>query len=99
MRPLLIVITALVAAWPGTLAAQTRTTDSLAILRLIQQHEEAMRSFQADQQASLYTVDAVWINAFGRRRAGRDSIAAFLRGLYATRDTVHRAFTAPLLLK
>jgi uncharacterized protein (TIGR02246 family) len=75
--------------WSATLAGQSRETDSLVVLRVIQQHEEAMRSFQADQQAAIYANDAVWINAFGTRRVGRDSILSFLNALYA--DSGYRA--------
>ena len=73
----------------ASLPAQARETDSLAILGVMEQHEEAMRAFQADQQARLYAADAVWINAFGTRRAGRDSILSFLRALNA--DSGYRA--------
>lgn len=85
----LLLASAVMSASPGSLAAQAHATDSLAILHVVQQHEESMRSLQADRQRSIYAPDAVWINAFGRRIAGRDSIVAFLRGLYA--DSGYRA--------
>jgi uncharacterized protein (TIGR02246 family) len=72
-----------VAAWSRGLAAQTRAADSLAILRLEQQRADAMHTLSAERQAASFAPDAVWINAFGVRRVGRDSIVAFLRGLYA----------------
>ena len=78
-----ILITAMFVAWPGCLTSQTRAADSVAIAQLVSQHVESMRSLRADLQGALYAPDAVWINAFGRRIVGRDSIVAFLRGLYA----------------
>jgi uncharacterized protein (TIGR02246 family) len=86
---LLVAVTPLVIACPSSLVAQNRAADSVAVLRVIDLHEQAMRNFQADEQAAIYSPDAVWINAFGRRRAGRDSIVAFLRPLYA--DSGYRA--------
>ncbi|MBC7894441.1 MAG: SgcJ/EcaC family oxidoreductase [Cytophagaceae bacterium] len=74
---------AVVSTWPACLVAQARGADSAAILGLIKQRAEAMRTLRADLQAASYAPDAVWINAFGVRRTGRDSIVAFLRGLYA----------------
>lgn len=79
----LILLALVVAASPGALPAQARTADSLAILRLVQLRAEAMRTLRAELQGASYAPDAVWINAFGARRVGRDSIVAFLRGLYA----------------
>ena len=86
LRALLVIASSIASA---SLPGQARETDSLAILGVIEQHEEAMRGFQADQQAKLYAADAVWINAFGTRRAGRDSILVFLRALNA--DSGYRA--------
>jgi uncharacterized protein (TIGR02246 family) len=42
-----------------------------------------MRALRAIPQGAIYAPDAVWINAFGRRIVGRDSIVAFLGALYA----------------
>ena len=70
-------------AWPICLTSQTRAADSVAIVQLVHQHVESMRALRADLQGAIYTPDAMWINAFGRRIIGRDSIVAFLRGLYA----------------
>ena len=78
-----IVITATFVAWPVCLTSQTRAADSVAIVQLVQHHVESMRALRADLQGAIYTPDAVWINAFGRRIIGRDSIVVFLRGLYA----------------
>lgn len=78
-----IMMAVTLAACPGCLFAQTRAADSVAIVKLVQQHVEAMRALRADQQRAIYTRDAVWINAFGRRIIGRDSIVAFLSRLYA----------------
>lgn len=78
-----ILITATFVAWPGCLTSQTRAADSVAIVQLVHQHVESMRALRADLQAAIYTPDAVWINAVGRRIMGRDSIVAFLGGLYA----------------
>jgi uncharacterized protein (TIGR02246 family) len=78
-----IIITATFVAWPISLSSQTRAADSVAIVQLVHQHVESMRALRADLQGAIYTPDAVWINAFGRRIIGRDSIVAFLRGLYA----------------
>jgi len=70
-------------AAPGSLTSQTRAADSVAIVQLVHQHVESMRALRADLQRAIYTPDAVWINAFGRKIIGRDSIVTFLRGLYA----------------
>lgn len=78
-----IFLAATLAACPGCLIAQTRAADSVAIVKLVKQHVEAMRALRADLQQTIYSRDAVWINAFGRRIIGRDSIVAFLGGLYA----------------
>lgn len=78
-----IMMAVTLAACPGCLFAQTRAADSVAIVKLVQQHVEAMRALRADQQRAIYARDAVWINAFGRRIIGRDSIVAFLGRLYA----------------
>lgn len=67
----------------GSLAAQDRATDSAAIVQLIQHHVDAMYQRQAELQRAIYAPDAVWNNAFGRRRTGVDSIVAFLNDLYA----------------
>lgn len=68
---------------PCTAFAQGSAADSAAILHLMQQRAEAMRSHRADLQRASYALNAVWINAFGVRRSGPDSIIAFLAGLYA----------------
>lgn len=67
----------------GSLAAQSRATDSTAIVQLVRHHVDAMRQRQAELQRAIYAHDAVWNNAFGRRRTGVDSIVAFLNDLYA----------------
>lgn len=78
-----IILAVTLAACPASLFAQTRAADSVAIVKLVQQHVEAMRALRADQQRAIYAHDAVWINAFGRRIIGRDSIVAFLGRLYS----------------
>ncbi len=80
---LLILLVAALSERSLPLVAQTRTADSVAILGIVQQRAEAMRTLSAEIQGANYASNAVWINAFGGRRAGRDSIVAFLRGLYA----------------
>lgn len=67
----------------GNLAAQTRATDSIAVLQVIERRAEAQRMHDAHAERTIYAPDAVWINAFGRRRAGPDSIEVFLVSLYA----------------
>jgi uncharacterized protein (TIGR02246 family) len=42
-----------------------------------------MRTRNSHAERTVYAPDAVWINAFGRRREGPDSIEAFLSLLYA----------------
>jgi uncharacterized protein (TIGR02246 family) len=78
-----IAVALLVLAPIGNLAGQTRSADSIAVLQVIQQRSEAMRTHDSHSERSIYAPDAVWINAFGRRRAGPDSIEAFLSRLYA----------------
>jgi hypothetical protein len=56
---LLVAVTPLVIACPSMLAAQNRVADSVAVLRVIDLHEQAMRNFQADEQAAIYSPDAV----------------------------------------
>jgi uncharacterized protein (TIGR02246 family) len=65
------------------LAGQSRVADSIAILQVIQHRTEAMRTHDSPSERSVYAPDAVWINAFGRRRTGADSIETFLTRLYA----------------
>lgn len=76
-------IVVVIAVLPCIGAAQTSAADSAAVLRLVQQRAEAMRSRNAELQRPNYAPGAVWINAFGVRRTGPDSIVAFLGGLYA----------------
>jgi uncharacterized protein (TIGR02246 family) len=68
---------------PRLLLAQSRAADSAAIVRIVQQRAEASRTRNAETQSANYAPNAIWINAFGSRQSGRDSIVAFLRGLYA----------------
>jgi len=68
---------------PGSLAAQSRAADSTSIVQLVRHHVDAMRHGRAELQRANYAPDAVWNNAFGRRRTGVDSIVAFLQALYA----------------
>ena len=77
--PILVLILALA----GKLAGQSRAADSIAVLHVIEHRTEAMRAHDAHAERSVYAPNAVWINAFGRRRVGPDSIEAFLSGLYA----------------
>jgi uncharacterized protein (TIGR02246 family) len=73
----------LILAFAGNLAGQSRAADSIAVLHVIEHRAEAQRTHDAHAERSIYGVDALWINAFGRRRVGPDSIEAFLRSLYA----------------
>ena len=70
-------------AFGGALGAQTRASDSMAILHVIERRSESMRTLDAPSERAVFAPDAVWINAFGRRRTGPDSIEVFLRLLYA----------------
>lgn len=81
MRPYLLA--AILVAPFTTLAAQTRAQDSVAILTIIQRRANAIQHLDAELQRSIYAPQATWWNAFGVRRIGRDSIIAFLAGLYA----------------
>lgn len=67
---------------PGSLAGQSRA-DSNAVLHVIELRAEAQRTHDAHAERAIYASDALWINAFGRRRVGPDSIEAFLGRLYA----------------
>jgi uncharacterized protein (TIGR02246 family) len=67
----------------GNLAGQSRAADSIAVLHVIERRTEAMRAHDAHAERTVYAPDAVWINAFGRRLVGPDSIEAFLLRLYA----------------
>ncbi|HSU97389.1 MAG TPA: SgcJ/EcaC family oxidoreductase [Gemmatimonadaceae bacterium] len=82
-RLLLILLVAALSEGPRLLIAQSHSADSAAILRIVQQRAEANRTRNAEMQRANYAPDAIWINAFGARQSGRDSIVAFLRGLYA----------------
>ena len=73
----------------GNLAGQSRAADSIAVLRVIELRAEAQRTHDAHAERTIYAADALWINAFGRRRVGPDSIEAFLVSLYA--DTGYAA--------
>ena len=76
-------ILVLILALAGKLAGQSRAADSIAVLHVIEFRTEAMRAHDAHAERSVYAPNAVWINAFGRRRVGPDSIEAFLSRLYA----------------
>lgn len=67
----------------GPLAGQSRAADRIAVMRVIERRTEAMRAHDAHAERSVYAPNAVWINAFGRRRVGPDSIEAFLSRLYS----------------
>lgn len=73
----------LILALTGNLTSQSRAADSLLVLQVIERRTEAMRTHDAHTERTIYAPDAVWINAFGRRRVGPDSIEAFLGRLYA----------------
>jgi uncharacterized protein (TIGR02246 family) len=70
-------------AFSTQLSAQTRSADSTAIAQLLQRRADALRARQVEPQVALYSKDVLWINAFGIRRQGRDSVIAFLHRLYA----------------
>jgi ketosteroid isomerase-like protein len=53
------------------------------VLHVIEHRAEAQRTHDAHAERTIYAPDAVWINAFGRRQVGPDSIEAFLGRLYA----------------
>ncbi len=89
MRLSAVIIAIAMGVLPSSGVAQASVADSAAVLHLIQQRAEAMRSRSAELQRPNYAPGAVWINAFGVRRTGRDSIVAFLGRLYA--DTGYRA--------
>jgi uncharacterized protein (TIGR02246 family) len=72
----------LILALAGKVAGQSRAADSIAVLHVIERRTEAMRAHDAHAERTVYAPDAVWINAFGRRRVGPDSIEAFLGRLY-----------------
>jgi hypothetical protein len=54
----------------GKVAGQSRAVDSIAVLNVVQRRTEAMRAHDARAERTVYAPDAVWINAFGRRRVG-----------------------------
>jgi uncharacterized protein (TIGR02246 family) len=83
MRLSAAIITIAMGVSPSSGVAQASGADSAAVLHLIQQRAEAMRSRSAELQRPSYASGAVWINAFGVRRTGPDSIVAFLGRLYA----------------
>ena len=76
-------VLALILALAGDLAGQSHAADSIAVLQVIERRTEAMRTHDAHAERTIYAPDAVWINAFGRRRVGPDSIETFLSRLYA----------------
>jgi len=73
----------LILALAGNLAGQSRAADSIAVLQVIERRTEAMRTHDAHAERTIFAPNAVWINAFGRRLVGPDSIEAFLVRLYA----------------
>jgi uncharacterized protein (TIGR02246 family) len=77
------IILVLLLAVTGKVFGQSRAVDSVAILKVIERSSEAMRAHDARTERTIYAADALWINAFGRRRVGPDSIGAFLGRLYA----------------
>jgi len=79
--PAMVLVVALGLA--GEAGGQSRAVDSVAVLHVIERRTEAMRARDARVERSIYAPGAVWINAFGRRQVGPDSIEAFLGRLYA----------------
>lgn len=73
----------LILALARDLSGQSRAADSIAVLHVIEHRAEAQRTHDAHAERTIYAPDAVWINAFGRRQVGPDSIEAFLGRLYA----------------
>jgi uncharacterized protein (TIGR02246 family) len=73
----------LIPALAANLSGQSRAADSIAVLNVVEHRARAQRSHDAHAERTIYAQDAVWINAFGRRQVGPDSIEAFLGRLYA----------------
>jgi uncharacterized protein (TIGR02246 family) len=57
--------------------------DATAIEQTLRTLQIAFLSRNADLLRDVYVADADWTNAFGTTRSGRDSIVAYLRGLFA----------------
>jgi uncharacterized protein (TIGR02246 family) len=83
MNRRVIVLALAIAGVATQVSAQDRGADSVSIVQLLNQRAAALRARQVEPQVTLYASNALWINAFGIRRDGRESVIAFLRRLYA----------------
>jgi uncharacterized protein (TIGR02246 family) len=69
--------------------------DEAGVRAAVAQRTEGRRKLDAHLSAEAFAVDAVWINAFGRRTTGRAAIEKFLSDLYADPGYAQREVFVP----
>jgi len=83
--------------------ASRNTDDEAAIRSVLSASGKGWSAGDAKLASSVYTEDAQWMNAFGRRKNGRAEIEAFLTWLFAhpgeqnTKSTARRDFSIKFL--
>lgn len=81
-----LILSAMLALGPSICLAQGRGNldDEVAIKRAIAKSRESVEKRDADLRAGLYTEDAVFYNAFGVEREGREAIREFWKYVFST---------------
>ncbi|HET8670640.1 MAG TPA: SgcJ/EcaC family oxidoreductase [Candidatus Saccharimonadales bacterium] len=82
----LLSLIAMLALCPAVCLAQTQGNpdDEVAIKRVIAKSRESVEKADADLRAALYTENAVFYNAFGVEREGREAIREFWKAIFAS---------------
>jgi uncharacterized protein (TIGR02246 family) len=90
-----LILSVMLALWPSIGLAQSRGSpaDEAAIKKTLGKSRESVEKRDADLRAGLYTEDAVFYNAFGVEREGREAIREFWRYLFASGTFSQSAFT------
>jgi uncharacterized protein (TIGR02246 family) len=82
----LLILSAVLAMWPAICLGQSEGNpgDEAAIKRTIAKLRESVEKRDADLRAGLFTEDAVFYNAFGVEREGREAIKEFWKNVFAS---------------
>ena len=82
----ILILIAMLALCPAVCLAQTKGTpdDEAAIKKLIARSRESVEKGDADLRAALYTENAIFYNAFGIEREGREAIREFWKAVFAS---------------
>jgi uncharacterized protein (TIGR02246 family) len=89
-----LILSAMLALWPSICLAQSRgkPDDEAAIKKVLGKSRESVEKRDADLRAGLYTEDAVFYNAFGVEREGREEIREFWKEVFASGTFTQSAF-------